>query len=1098
MVENFYNVADKIDRLKQVDNPTQREIKEIAQYLVEMEYVRYFFHDLDNPAWIQPLHSIGLLSKVPPPLEDKNQPGYFSMPVWYEGEYLKRMADKFPDIVMDVASSLETDNSRALRTMLESLLKVPVNIAAEVTGKFQAWIETPFSNFMTLSHELGVIMEYLAKGGEANAALATLSILLAPVQVKDRFEEGKLVASTRHDLYWLNQALQQNLPVLTEIDPVGVINVAEEQLIKAVELELDPKYGDDVKKITSYWRLNISPRSEENYENDIKNLLVNTIISALNVACEQKASSVPEILNRYIENEYSIFRRIGLYMLRSWGQQYVDLLEKAYNINQEEPIKGFRSEFERLVELQFRYLPEIAKNETILKRKSPNPERVEELLKHNPERFSGETTEEKRQTIIERWQIEDLAPLASFLEGEDREYYEYLQKKYGKPTPRPESGVVVTSWEGSESPIGVEELSKKSVNEVIHYLLDYSPPKSESFGVPSREGLARTLETDVQNRANDYASNSGLFINGELPFVYHSHLLRGLQNAVKNQEKFQLREVVAVCEFITNQEKDKFQKPEFEEGLPAAKLAVVQLFEEVFRTKEPYIENDPLEKSGQLIVNLLHQEEPFPDNEDAQGYDPATHSLNCIHGVAMHSLVSYGLYCERKRKQEMGDKGEPVMIPIVKETLTEKLDKTKNPSLAIHSIFGWYFPQFIHLDKEWALENRERIFPVEPGMTKHWRAAWSAYIRFSDVYTNVFPELIKQYQKALEEFPSSEKSQGLDRSDEQMATHILKAYLLDMIKLDSEDGLLRLYYQKADDETRSHGNFWLSQVLGSQQPSAEDVIWKKIWNIWQWRIEEAVQSKNRDNHSKEITNFSRLLKHCPLDLEELNSVIEQTLSFKFNGFEAGEIIDYLGKHSENFPSLAISNLQKIVLSSQEFYILEDTKKGIEQILSSAMNADDTSKAKAIEIINIFGERGDYSWRPLLEKRYKYDVFISYNPKNSDLVRNELLPRLEAQGLKVCVDFRDFIAGASALDNMRMAVNESRATILIMTSSYIKNEWITFEEIFVAKKERLVAIILEKSEIPVALRPENILEFSQFERFEIQLNELITVSRNRGK
>jgi hypothetical protein len=124
MIENFYNIADKLDRLKQVDNPTQREIKEIAQYLVEMEYVRYFFHDLDNPAWIQPLHSLGLLSKVPPPLEDKNQPGYFSMPVWYEGEYLKRMADKFPDIVKDVASSLETDNSRALRTMLESLLKV--------------------------------------------------------------------------------------------------------------------------------------------------------------------------------------------------------------------------------------------------------------------------------------------------------------------------------------------------------------------------------------------------------------------------------------------------------------------------------------------------------------------------------------------------------------------------------------------------------------------------------------------------------------------------------------------------------------------------------------------------------------------------------------------------------------------------------------------------------------------------------------------------------------------------------------------------------------------------------------------------------------
>jgi hypothetical protein len=46
----------------------------------------------------------------------------------------------------------------------------------------------------------------------------------------------------------------------------------------------------------------------------------------------------------------------------------------------------------------------------------------------------------------------------------------------------------------------------------------------------------------------------------------------------------------------------------------------------------------------------------------------------------------------------MGNK-EPIMIHIVKETLTEKLDKTKNPSLAVHSVFGWYFPNLFILTK---------------------------------------------------------------------------------------------------------------------------------------------------------------------------------------------------------------------------------------------------------------------------------------------------------------------------------------------------------------------------------------------------------------
>ena len=579
-------------------------------------------------------------------------------------------------------------------------------------------------------------------------------------------------------------------------------------------------------------------------------------------------------------------------MLRTWGQQYPELLEIAYNTYKKEPIRGGQSEFERFLEIQFKNLPENMQDEIIHERMTPDLDRANELLESHTDRFRGETIEAKKQTIIERWQLEDLGPIASYLTGEDKEYYENLQKKYGEPLPRPDSGVVVSGWTGPESPIEIGDLKEKSIKEVVQYLIDYAPSSEDTFDKPSREGLARTLEIDVQGRATDYAKNAILFLNENLPFVYHTHLLRGLEKATKNQEKFSLTNLLDVCEFIIKQKDNKFQKQDFEEGLSAAKLAVVQLFEELFRVKEPYIENTLLEKSGQLIVELLHQDEPFPEIEQPQGFDPATHSLNSVHGVALHSLVSYALYCERKRKKETGDSGSPVMIPLVKETLTKKLDKTKNPSLALHSIFGWYFPQFVYLDKEWALGNRERIFPTEAEMTKYWKVAWSAYIRFSDVYTNVFPELVYQYQRALEEFPMSGKDKGPDRSDEKMASHILKAYLLDMIKLDSEDGLIGLYYKKADDETRSHGNFWLSQVLGSQRPSTEDVVWQKIWSLWQWRVGVATASDNRSNYIKEMSSFSRLLKNTPLDLSELYSVLENILDVKTDGFETDEIIKF--------------------------------------------------------------------------------------------------------------------------------------------------------------------------------------------------------------
>lgn len=110
--------------------------------------------------------------------------------------------------------------------------------------------------------------------------------------------------------------------------------------------------------------------------------------------------------------------------------------------------------------------------------------------------------------------------------------------------------MVVTSWEGPESPIEVDELAKRSIAEVLQLLLDYVPSNRESFSAPSREGLGRTLETDVQARVNEYANNATLFIDEDLPFVYHTHILRGLENAVKNQEKFALIDVIKLCEFV--------------------------------------------------------------------------------------------------------------------------------------------------------------------------------------------------------------------------------------------------------------------------------------------------------------------------------------------------------------------------------------------------------------------------------------------------------------------------------------------------------------------------------------------------------------------
>ena len=72
-------------------------------------------------------------------------------------------------------------------------------------------------------------------------------------------------------------------------------------------------------------------------------------------------------------------------------------------------------------------------------------------------------------------------------------------------------------------------------------------------------------------------------------------------------------------------------------------------------------------------------------------------------------------------------------------------------------------------------------------------------------------------------------------------------------------------------------------------------------------------------------------------------------------------------NSELAVDLAASLLYEIVLSGRSLFLTTDTREYVERILTAATKADKETRAKAREIINILGERGDYEWRPLLDQ-----------------------------------------------------------------------------------------------------------------------------------
>ncbi len=115
--------------------------------------------------------------------------------------------------------------------------------------------------------------------------------------------------------------------------------------------------------------------------------------------------------------------------------------------------------------------------------------------------------------------------------------------------------------------------------------------------------------------------------------------------------------------------------------------------------------------------------------------------------------------------------------------------------------------------------------------------------------------------------------------------------------------------------------------------------------------------------------------------------------------------------------------------------------------------------------------------------YEYDVFISYSHRNKEWVRGELLPRLEAAGLKVCIDFRDFRPGAPSVTEMERAAETSRKTLLILTPEYLASDWTAFENIMlqmldpVNRTLRVIPVRLSEVELPPRIGAMTYIDFA---------------------
>ncbi|HUW94207.1 MAG TPA: hypothetical protein VMW58_00320 [Anaerolineae bacterium] len=978
--------------------PTDLQVdRAVALMMGRWEKYHYFFERLDNPEWVAPLRSRRFFRNPPGPVEKDDQ---ISFPVWPESRYLSRVAAEAPDLVLEIIKDMPaTKNFRVHQDLLEAASKMPPDKGAQIVPLVELWLENEYVGL--LPDYAGQFLAFLANGGETKAALLLLEALTEPVAVERptwlRAQEPLTWREVRsqYSPWHLRRLIQEMLPEVFRLDPVGVAAVLESQLRKSIALEGAELPGGDGSYL---WRRAIEDHDQNWAGDDIKSILTGGLRDALEGVAQDQADVLQEVIERYLKDNLSIFRRLALHLIRVGGDHYNALAAQAVRdpvLRDDPPV---HHEYYRLLEDRFAKLPETVREE-YLEWVDTGPD-VEDFKKWAEQVAGQQPSDEDIQLHTQRWQLEQLTPLRHALPAKWRQRYERLVAKYGEPE-HPEFLIwSSTTWVGPATPKKKEELREIGPADTIQYLITFEP-SGEPFE-DSRAGLGRELQAAVQEDPAGYLPVANKFLERQVHPTYVYHLVTGLHEAWKKGTDLDWRLVLDFFGPVSMAVTGEGPPPAEhtigvdDTGWVGVRMAVSRFLSGALARDDRPLPSEVMPTIRDTLLRLIRDRDPTRENEQERfggAMDWVSIRINTARGVAASALLEYALRYARMHKAKdealAAEKGDVQrMEPSVKTAFTEMLDREKEPSAAVHSLFGQFLPNFLFLDRQWIVSQLDGIFPPEAENERYWEAAWEGYMLYCPrVYRELYELLQPQYHRAVAALPGADTSTPIRSTAHALAQHIALSYRMGYEDLepppdstrtappdgDSRASLLNAFLELASDELRAAFVRGLGSSLGVED-DLQPEHWSRMRNYWEARTESVPYAPSGYEMDKELSAFVSWLQGVPEGLDALGPLLRVSIERLATGHDAHELLEYLSDQSQSHPRLATELLRLLLDREAALARGPDVNRiyliGAEQymrtILENAMGADNAARESAVSLINLLGERGDYTYRQLLQ------------------------------------------------------------------------------------------------------------------------------------
>lgn len=929
----------------------------------------YFFNRLNDTAWLKPLRAKKLFDHPQPPVRDDER-GVISYPVWPQSRYLIRMAavdnQDVRQTVFDIAVSLETDNVSIHEDLIDVAVALPAALAAGLAEREAAWVERQRHLFGLLPEKLGKLVAHLARGGQADVALnlARRALAILPDPQAAEKESRSLVLSyrpvSRMDEWHYALILKHALPALTEAAGARAMALFCDLLETAINFTRRNEEGDGDEDYSYIWRRGI----EHHHQHGFRDVLVTAVRKAGELIAETDAGRVPELVEILEARRWLVFRRLALHLLRFSPQQARALVVERLTDKSNFDRHGLWHEYVLLSRAHFADLTEEQRN-LILGWIDAGEDL--EAVKARREQWDGtKLTDEEAERSEKYRKLRLLKPLRDVLpDAWGRRYEEWVAETEEPEHAEYASPPTQVRW-GFGSPKSEEEISSESVDEVAAFLAKWQRPTDDPMS-QSPEGLGRNLTSTVGAEPERFASRAEIFRG--LDPTYVRSFVTGLKNAARQSKTFSWGPILSLCRWVMEQPREIPERAtadgvEQDRDWGPARAEIADLLSTGFESEVAGIPFNLRDEAWGVLESITGDSDPTPEQEEKAGDDTDWFqmSVNTARGEAIHAVVRYALWTRRHLDEGAGggERSSPGFdeMPEVREVLDRHLDPECDPSPAIRSIYGQWFPWLATLDARWAEQSLPRVFPSGEENRRLRDAAWDAYVVYTEPYDHAVGLLHNEYVRSIEQLGSRPRSdsRGAERPDERLAEHLMLIYKNGRTNL--EDGsLLTYFYEKAPDDLRSHA-FWFVGSGLSEAPTVHPEVLERFEALWERRVEAARGAQSPAPSKEELTATGHLFASRKFD--DARSIVRLKRALELSGWAEPDhmVVEHLAELAAEHPMLAVECLGYMVEGDQEGWGTRYWSGHAREVLVAALNSsDETARESAVALINRLGARG---------------------------------------------------------------------------------------------------------------------------------------------